>query len=83
MSIPLKRNGRPLADLPAFTLSPSTTMKTMFLAELKLAVGAVTVALALGAGGVAYQVAGPRAAQAAPERKPLANGRRCGKGTSY
>jgi hypothetical protein len=37
---------------------------------LKLAVGAVLVVLALGAGGVAYQVGGPRAAGAAPEGKP-------------
>jgi RNA polymerase sigma factor (sigma-70 family) len=45
-------------------------LKTMFLAKLKLAVGAVMVVAALGAGGVAYQVSGPRAAQAAPEGKP-------------
>jgi RNA polymerase sigma factor (sigma-70 family) len=45
-------------------------LKTMFLAKLKLAVGAVMVVAALGAGGVAYQVSGPRAAQAAAESKP-------------
>jgi hypothetical protein len=45
-------------------------VKTMFLAKLKLAVGAVMVVAALGAGGVAYQVSGPRPAQAAPEGKP-------------
>jgi hypothetical protein len=42
----------------------------MFLAKLKLAVDAVMVVPALGAGGVAYQVSGPRPAQAAPESKP-------------
>jgi RNA polymerase sigma factor (sigma-70 family) len=46
-------------------------LKTMFLAKLKLAFGAVMVVAALGAGGVAYQVGGPRVAQAAPEGKPL------------
>jgi RNA polymerase sigma factor (sigma-70 family) len=45
-------------------------VKTMFLAKLKLAVGAVMVVAALGAGGVAYQVDGLRAARAAPEGKP-------------
>jgi RNA polymerase sigma factor (sigma-70 family) len=45
-------------------------VKTMLVAKLKLAVGAVMVAAALGAGGVAYQVSGPRTAQAAPEAKP-------------
>ena len=42
----------------------------MLLAKLKLAVGAMMVVAALGAGGVAYQVSGPRPAQAAPESKP-------------
>jgi hypothetical protein len=42
----------------------------MFLAKLKLVVGTVMVVAALGAGGVAYQVSGPRPAQAAPESKP-------------
>jgi hypothetical protein len=46
-------------------------LKTMLLAKLKLAVGAVMVVAALGAGGVVYQVSVPRAAQAAPEAKPL------------
>jgi RNA polymerase sigma factor (sigma-70 family) len=46
-------------------------VKTMFLVKLKLVFGAVMVVAALGAGGVAYQVGGPRAAQAAPEAKPL------------
>jgi RNA polymerase sigma factor (sigma-70 family) len=45
-------------------------VKAMFLAKLKLAVGAVMVVAALGAGGVAYQVSGPRPAQAAPQSKP-------------
>jgi RNA polymerase sigma factor (sigma-70 family) len=45
-------------------------LKTMLLAKLKLAVGAVMVVAALGAGGVAYQVGSPRFAQAAPESKP-------------
>jgi hypothetical protein len=43
----------------------------MFLAKLKLAMGAVMLVAALGAGGVAYQVSGPRPAQAAPETKPV------------
>jgi hypothetical protein len=42
----------------------------MFLAKLKLVVGSVLVVAALGAGGVAYQVGGPRPAQAA-DGKPL------------
>jgi RNA polymerase sigma factor (sigma-70 family) len=46
-------------------------VKTMLLAKLRLAVGAVMVVAALGAGGVAYQVSGPRPAQAAPEGKPV------------
>jgi RNA polymerase sigma-70 factor (ECF subfamily) len=46
-------------------------VKTMFLAKLKLAFGAVMVVAALGAGGVAYQVGGPRVAQAAADGKPL------------
>ena len=45
-------------------------VRTMFLAKLKLVVGAVMVVAALGAGGVAYQVSGPRPVQAAPESKP-------------
>jgi RNA polymerase sigma factor (sigma-70 family) len=44
-------------------------VKTMFLAKLKLAVGALLVVTALGA-GVSWQVGGPRAARAA-EGKPL------------
>jgi RNA polymerase sigma factor (sigma-70 family) len=58
----------------AFTAPVSLSkevVKTMFLAKLKLAMGAVMVVAALGAGGVAYQVGGPRAAQAAPDGKPV------------
>jgi RNA polymerase sigma factor (sigma-70 family) len=54
----------------AVALSKEVLTK-MFLAKLKLVVGTVVVAAALGAGGVAYQVGGPRAAQAAPEGKPV------------
>jgi RNA polymerase sigma factor (sigma-70 family) len=45
-------------------------MKSMLFVKLKLAFGAVMVVAALGAGGVAYQVSGPRQAQAAPEGRP-------------
>jgi RNA polymerase sigma factor (sigma-70 family) len=62
-------SGQAVAAAAAVSLSKEV-MKTMFLAKLKLAVGAVMVVAALGAGGVAYQVSGPRAAQAAPEGKP-------------
>jgi RNA polymerase sigma factor (sigma-70 family) len=58
------------AAAPAAVALAKEVLKTMFLAKLKLAVGAVMVVVALGAGGVAYQVGGPRAAQAAPEGKP-------------
>jgi RNA polymerase sigma factor (sigma-70 family) len=57
----------------AFTAPVSLSkevLKTMFLVKLKLVMGAVMVVAALGAGGVAYQVSGPRPAQAAPEGKP-------------
>jgi hypothetical protein len=62
-------SGQAVAATAAVALSKEV-LKTMFLAKLKLAVGAVMVAAALGAGGVAYQVSGPRPAQAAPESKP-------------
>ncbi len=61
--------GRAVAVTVPVSLSREV-VKTMFLAKLKLAVGAVLVVLALGAGGVAYQAGGPRAAGAAPEGKP-------------
>ena len=62
-------SGQAVAATAAVALSKEV-LKTMFLAKLKLAFGAVMVVAALGAGGVAYQVSGPRAAQAAPEGKP-------------
>jgi RNA polymerase sigma factor (sigma-70 family) len=62
-------SGQAVAASAAVALSKEV-LKTMFLAKLKLAFGTVLVAAALGAGGVAYQVAKPRAAQAAPEGKP-------------
>jgi hypothetical protein len=62
-------SGQAVAATAAVVLSKEV-LKTMFLAKLKLAVGAVMVVAALGAGGVAYQVSGPRPAQAAPESKP-------------
>jgi RNA polymerase sigma factor (sigma-70 family) len=63
-------SGQAVAATAAVALSKEV-LKTMFLAKLKLAVGAVMVTAALGAGGVAYQVSGPRPAQAAPEAKPV------------
>jgi RNA polymerase sigma factor (sigma-70 family) len=63
-------SGEAVAASAAVALSKEV-FKTMFLAKLKLAVGAVMVVAALGAGGVAYQVSGPRPAQAAPEAKPV------------
>jgi NADPH-dependent glutamate synthase beta subunit-like oxidoreductase len=63
-------NGQAVAASAAVALSKEV-IKTMFFEKLKLAVGAVMVVAALGAGGVAYQVSGPRAAQAAPEGKPV------------
>jgi RNA polymerase sigma factor (sigma-70 family) len=63
-------SGEAVAAAAAVALSKEV-FKTMFLAKLKLAVGAVMVVAALGAGGVAYQVGGLRAAQAAPEAKPV------------
>jgi RNA polymerase sigma factor (sigma-70 family) len=62
-------SGQGVAAAAAVALSKEV-FKTMFLAKLKLAVGAVVVVAALGAGGVAYQVGGPRVVQAAPEGKP-------------
>ncbi len=59
------------AAAAAATALSKEVLKTMLLAKLKLAVGAVMVVAALGAGGVAYRVGGPRAAQAAPEGKPV------------
>jgi hypothetical protein len=47
-------------------------MKAMLLKKLRVAVGAVMVAVALGAVGLGYQQAGgPGAAQAAPPDKPV------------
>jgi RNA polymerase sigma factor (sigma-70 family) len=63
-------SGQAVAATAAVALSKEV-LKTMFLAKLKLATGAVVVVAALGAGGVAYQVSGPRPAQAAPEAKPV------------
>jgi RNA polymerase sigma factor (sigma-70 family) len=63
-------SGEAVAASAAVALSKEV-LKTMFLAKLKLAVGAVVVVAALGAGGVAYQVGGPRAVQAAADVKPL------------
>jgi RNA polymerase sigma factor (sigma-70 family) len=63
-------SGQAVAATAAVALSKEV-VKTMFLAKLKVAMGAVMVLAALGAGGVAYQVSGPRAAQAAPEGKPV------------
>jgi RNA polymerase sigma factor (sigma-70 family) len=60
--------GQAVAATAAVALSKEV-IKTMLFAKLKLAVGAVMVLAALGAGGVAYQVSGPRAAQATPEGK--------------
>jgi hypothetical protein len=62
-------SGQAVASTAAVALSKEV-LKTMLLAKLKLAMGAVMVVAALGAGGVAYQASGPRAAQAAPEGKP-------------
>jgi RNA polymerase sigma factor (sigma-70 family) len=62
-------SGQAVAATAAVSLSKEV-LKTMFLAKLKLAMGAMMVVAALGAGGVAYQVSGPRPAQAAPESKP-------------
>jgi RNA polymerase sigma factor (sigma-70 family) len=59
-------SGQAVAATAAVALSKEV-LKTMFLAKLKLAMGAVMVVAALGAGGVVYQVGGSRAAQAAPE----------------
>jgi RNA polymerase sigma factor (sigma-70 family) len=61
--------GQAVGGMAAVALSKEV-LKTMFLAKLKLAMGAVMVVAALGVGGVAYQVVAPRAAQAAPEGKP-------------
>jgi RNA polymerase sigma factor (sigma-70 family) len=63
-------SGQAVAASAAVALSKEV-LKTMFLAKLKLAVGVVMVVAALGAGGIAYQVGGPRAVQAAPEGKPV------------
>jgi hypothetical protein len=63
-------SGQAVAASAAVALSKEV-LKTMFLAKLKLAFGAVVVVAALGAGGVAYQVGGPRAVQAAADGKPL------------
>jgi hypothetical protein len=63
-------SGQGVAAAAATALSKEV-LNTMFLAKLKLAFGAVMVVVALGAGGVAYQVGGPRRAQAAPEAKPV------------
>jgi RNA polymerase sigma factor (sigma-70 family) len=63
-------SGQAVAASAAAALSKEVLTK-MFLAKLKLAVGAVMVVAALGAGGVAYQVSGPRPAQAAPETRPV------------
>jgi RNA polymerase sigma factor (sigma-70 family) len=63
-------SGQAVAASAAAALSKEVLTK-MFLAKLKLVVGAVVVVAALGAGGVAYQVSGPRPAQAAPETKPV------------
>jgi hypothetical protein len=47
-------------------------MKAMLMKKLRLAVGAVMVLVALGAGGIAYQAAGGAgAAQAAPPDKAV------------
>jgi RNA polymerase sigma factor (sigma-70 family) len=62
-------SGQAAAATTAVALSKEV-MATMFLGKLKLAFGAMLVAAALGAGGIAYQGPGPRAAQAAPEGKP-------------
>jgi hypothetical protein len=61
--------GQAVAPTAVVALSKEVLTK-MFLAKLKLVVGTVLVVAALGAGGVAYQVGGPRAAQAA-DGKPL------------
>jgi hypothetical protein len=54
------------AATPAAVLMKGV-LKTMFLAKLKLVAGVVTVAVALGATGLAYQTGvGPGSAQAAP-----------------
>jgi RNA polymerase sigma factor (sigma-70 family) len=63
-------NGQAVAATAAVALSKEV-MANMFLGKLKLAFGAVIVVAALGAGGVAYQGPGPRAAQAAQAGKPL------------
>jgi RNA polymerase sigma factor (sigma-70 family) len=61
--------GQAVASTAVVALSKEVLTK-MFLAKLKLVVGTVLVVAALGAGGVAYQVGGPRPAQAA-DGKPL------------
>jgi RNA polymerase sigma factor (sigma-70 family) len=58
-----------VASTAVVALSKEVLTK-MFLAKLKLVVGSVLVVAALGAGVVAYQVGGPRPAQAA-DGKPL------------